>query len=240
MLINRPALPIKTIPAPPRLARRCRHRISLALAALVLAIAALAAPDFTDLAQRALVRFGTSGQSAVLAWQRLVQSAGALGEEDKLRQVNGFFNRQIRFDDDQTIWQRQDYWATPLETLGVGAGDCEDFSIAKYITLRMLGVPAERMRLIYVRARIGGPDSALSQAHMVLGYYSTPSAEPLVLDNLISDIRPASRRSDLFPIFSFNGQGLWVGNARDSSADPTARLSRWRDLLVRMRADGLE
>jgi hypothetical protein len=74
---------------------------------------------------------------------------------------------------------------------------------------------------------------------MVLGFYPQPSDEPLILDNLISSVRPASQRPDLSPIFSFNNNGLWVGGASASSADPTARLSRWRDVLDRMRQEGL-
>ena len=121
-----------------------------------------------------------------------------------------------------------------------GAGDCEDFAIAKYASLLVAGVSSERLRLIYVRARIGGPQSSLSQAHMVVGYYPTPDAEPLILDNLVGEIRPAGRRPDLFPVFSFTSEGLWVQGATTSSADPTARLSRWRSVLQRMRDEGLE
>jgi predicted transglutaminase-like cysteine proteinase len=107
--------------------------------------------------------------------------------------------------------------------------------------LRALGIPAEKLRLVYVRARIGGPQSNLTQAHMVLAYYITPDAEPQVLDNLITDIRVASRRSDLTPIFSFNTEGIWAGadSSRTSSSDAT-RLSRWRDLLARAKAEGFE
>lgn len=88
-------------------------------------------------------------------------------------------------------------------------------------------------------ANIGAADSGISQAHMVLGYYPTPDAEPLVLDNLINDIRPAGRRPDLFPVFSFSDAGLWVAGASQSSADPTTRLSRWRDVLDRMSREGI-
>ena len=120
--------------------------------------------------------------------------------------------------------------------IGRGAGDCEDFSIAKYITLQMLGIGNDRLRLIYVRARIG---STTTVAHMVLGFYPQPTDEPLILDNLISSVRPASMRSDLAPVFSFNSAGLWVGGGTASMADPTTRLSRWRDVLDRMRQEGL-
>ncbi len=161
-------------------------------------------------------------------------------EPEQLKQVNRYFNRSTQFLDDPVVWQKKDYWATPLETFAKRAGDCEDFVIAKYFSLRMLGVPDEKLRLIYVRAKIGGPRSSLSQAHMVLGYFATPTAEPLVLDNLIGDIQPASTRTDLFPIFSFNSSGLWVQGATNASASSTERLSRWRDLVARLRAEGFE
>ena len=163
-----------------------------------------------------------------------------MAEPEQLKAVNRFFNRGIRFSDDPIVWRSKDYWATPLETFSKGAGDCEDFVIAKYLSLRLLGIPDEKLRLIYVRARLGGPNSSLTQAHMVLGYYETPTAQPLVLDNLIGDIQPASRRTDLSPIFSFNSSGLWVQGADRPSASSTERLSRWRDLVARLTEEGFE
>lgn len=120
--------------------------------------------------------------------------------------------------------------------LGKREGDCEDYSIAKYITLKELGVPGNKLRMIYVRARIGR--SQRTQAHMVLGYYQTSASEPLLLDNIIPSIRPASERDDLDPVFSFNSSGLWAGGSRESQADPLARLSRWQSVVDRMRDQG--
>lgn len=185
-------------------------------------------------------RYGSKAADIVAAWRRMMAEAADLPESEQLIRVNTFFNRQMLFEDDIVVWKERDYWATPLEFMGRQAGDCEDFSIAKYMTLRLLGVPAERLRLIYVRAQLGGPQSGITQAHMVLGYFASASEEPLVLDNLISEIRPAARRNDLFPVFSFNSDGMWVGGATASSADPTTRLSRWRDVLDRMRSEGLQ
>ena len=76
------------------------------------------------------------------------------------------------------------------------------------------------------------------QAHMVLAYYPTPNAEPLILDNLISDIRPASRRPDLVPVFSFQCRGFVARCGAASAGDPAARLSRWRDVLSKVKAEG--
>ena len=175
-------------------------------------------------------------------WRQLIDDSRALGTQDKLRRINEFFNRKIQFVDDIQVWGQADYWATPIETLAKGKGDCEDFTIAKYFTLRDAGMSNEQLRLIYVKARIGGPASNVTQAHMVLAYYPEPDAEPLILDNLITDIRPASRRPDLQPIFSFNNQGIWA--SQNASGVPGAtgvgRLTRWQDLLNRAKAEGFE
>lgn len=208
----------------------------LLLAVLVALGAAIAAPDLDKTQALALQRYGARAAETVVAWRRLIEESRALPEADKLDKVNAFFNRRMLFEDDIIVWQQQDYWATPLEFMGRGTGDCEDFSIAKYITLQMLGVGNDRLRLIYVRAKVG---STTSVAHMVLGFYPQPTDEPLILDNLISSVRPASMRSDLTPVYSFNNAGLWVGGGATSLADPTTRLSRWRNVLDRMRQEGL-
>ena len=102
-----------------------------------------------------------------------------------------------------------------------------------------MGMPISKLRLVYVRAQIGGPNGAV-QAHMVLAYYAAAGAEPLILDNLITEVRPASRRPDLVPVFSFNSEGLWQGVGPTAAGDPTARLSRWREVLAKARAEGFQ
>lgn len=162
--------------------------------------------------------------------------------DTKLKKVNEFFNRKVLYTDDQEAWGQSDYWATPMESLAKGKGDCEDYVIAKYFTLRNMNVPDTQLRLIYVKARIGGPSSQIQQAHMILAYYPTADGEPMVLDNLITDIRPASRRNDLVPIFSFNSQGVFAGTAANAALGPggTGRLTRWQDLLERARREGFD
>lgn len=187
--------------------------------------------------QVAQQRFGQAGSDAIEAWRSAVGGWRGLSEDEQLRRINEYFNRRIRFAEDSVVWSQADYWATPLETLARGAGDCEDFVFAKYFTLRELGVPEDRLRMTYVRAQVGGAGSSVSQAHMVLGYYPSPDAVPLVLDNLITEIRPASGRPDLVPVFSFNMQGVFVGGAAQATS-PVDRVSRWRELLLRMRSEG--
>ena len=180
------------------------------------------------------------GPKALAALQALRPLlTAALGQRDtvQLQAINDFFNRRVVFRDDLQVWGQIDYWASPLEMLGKGEGDCEDFALAKYFSLRAVGVAANKLRLVYVRAELGGPGGPV-QAHMVLAYYALPDAEPLILDNLISELRPASRRPDLTPVFSFNADGLWQGTGAQSAGDPLARLSRWRDVLAKVRAEG--
>lgn len=189
-----------------------------------------------------LQRYGGSPET-FRGWRQLIEDSRLLETQDKLRRVNAFFNRKIQFlYDDFQIWGQTDYWATPLETLAKGRGDCEDFTIAKYFTLLSAGMPNEQLRLIYVKARIGGPSSKVTQAHMVLAYYPTPDAEPLLLDSLITEIRPASRRPDLQPMFSFNSMGIWANPAAGGEPGRTGvgRLTRWQDLLNRAKAEGFD
>jgi predicted transglutaminase-like cysteine proteinase len=193
--------------------------------------------DLERLQQLITSRFGASQVPLLLDWQRMLGEGRSGPEMDRLRRVNDFFNRRIAFDDDMSVWGQSDYWATPAEVIGQGRGDCEDFSIAKYYSLIELGIPVSKLRLVYVKAVQTGPGGSFQQAHMVLAYYATPNADPLVLDNLNSQILPASRRSDLAPIFSFNSAGLWQGTGNQSSK---SNLSRWQDLLARARTEGFQ
>lgn len=182
-------------------------------------------------------RFGPGASVALRDWQKMLGDTGKASESEKLKRVNDFFNRRLQFDDDIVIWGQADYWATPLETLGKNQGDCEDFAIAKYYSLLQLGVPVSKLRMVYVRAKLNRPTGPALQAHMVLAYYPTPNGDPLVLDNLKPDIRPASTRGDLTPIFSFNSEGLWHGTSNQAGK---SNLSRWQDLLQRARSEGFE
>lgn len=223
--------------------RQVLTRIDLFTSICMLAFSvslAVAGVEIDRMLLQAGQRYGDAGTASVMAWRDLLTKAAGQSDAVKLRQVNDFFNRRIRFGEDIDIWGKQDFWATPLEVLGRAQGDCEDFAIAKYATLKLLGIPAEKLRLTYVKVRIGGPQSSLVQAHMVLSYYPAPDDEPLVLDNLISDIRPASGRADLTTIFGFNAEGLWVGGATPRATSASQRLSKWQSVLARMREEGIE
>lgn len=196
--------------------------------------------NFDQLQQTAARRYGPQGGNAIRDWQKALSDSVSAGEMEKLRFINAYINGRVTFVDDQITWRVNDYWATPLESLGRAQGDCEDYTIAKYFSLKHLGVPVSKLRLTYARARIGGPASTITQAHMVLAYYSSPDAEPLILDNLISEIRPASRRADLAPVFSFNSEGVWMAGGQPQPTGGSSGLTRWQDLLTRMKSEGFD
>jgi predicted transglutaminase-like cysteine proteinase len=212
----------------------------LVLLCLLVCGVAISAVDLDKMQSLALSRYDSYTVDTVVEWRDMIEDIKPLPEEKKLIAVNDFFNSRIKWVQDIDNWGQNDYWATPLETMARRKGDCEDFSIIKFVTLLLAGVEMEKLRITYVKAQTGGAYGTNYIAHMVLAYYPTPSADPLILDNMVDSVRPASRRPDLKPVFGFNSKGLWVGGAAaPSTKDPGAKLSRWRDLLQRMAADGL-
>ena len=205
---------------------------------LFFSVAGWIAADGLGLSEKLLSKisdvYGVAAKERLLKWQSVVYDNANLDEAGKLEAVNDFFNTNARFVNDIDHWKINDYWATPVEFLSTNGGDCEDFSIAKYFTLKEMGVPVEKMRIMYVKA------IELNQAHMVLTYYETPDAEPVILDNLINEIKLASKREDLVPVYSFNGDGLWVSKERGKGlrVGSSKRISLWRDLGLRIKAQG--
>lgn len=218
------------------LSRRAPKRLLAYLLALLLGGAVLAAVDLDKMESLANSRYGPNTARTVADWRSTIESIKSLPDQQKVERINKFVNSRVRWVEDIDNWGQKDYWATPLETLARQAGDCEDFSILKYVSLLLAGIDVDKLRITYVKANMNGQ----SIAHMVLAYYDTPTSEPKILDNIIDMVRPASSRTDLKPVYGFNSNGLWVGGAaKPQVKDPGAKLSRWRDLLQRMAADGL-
>ncbi|MGP1675586.1 MAG: transglutaminase-like cysteine peptidase [Burkholderiales bacterium] len=199
-------------------------------------------------------KFGQSSKRRIGDWQAFVRSipaeqrAGSDLEQVKLvrtfaaeqrqrsgsdlellNSVNEFFNG-VTYVSDQAQWRVEDYWASPAEMLASNGADCEDYSIAKYFALKELGVPIERLRITYVKA------VRLNVAHMVLAYYSAPSADPLILDNLEHWVRPASERDDLVPVYSFNDEDVLLvrQGQPDARAGSSSQIRLWRGLLDKL------
>ncbi|NRA82510.1 MAG: transglutaminase-like cysteine peptidase [Gammaproteobacteria bacterium] len=179
--------------------------------------------------------YGSRAAKRGRAWFKIMAQSGELTEREKLKKVNRFFN-MFRFIDDIKLWGLKNYWATPVEFIGVNGGDCEDYSIAKYFTLLEIGIPEQKMRITMVKA------IKLNQYHMVLAYYDTPSSIPLILDNLDGEIKPATKRTDLLPVYSFNGTQLWLNKekGRGVLAGNSSRLKRWNNLRERLNSTKLK
>lgn len=198
--------------------------------------------DRLDLSDKVLSfvekKYGVAAHKRVTDWKRLMESNRNKSDTEKLELVNQFFN-QIPFVSDADHWGKEDYWATPIEMLATNGGDCEDFAISKYFTLVQMGVPIRNLQITYVKAMNWNP---INQAHMVLAYYPTQDAVPVILDNLIPEIRSASLRKDLTPVYSFNGEGLWLAKERGlgKNVGGSDRIKLWNELTSRIgrEADG--
>lgn len=212
----------------PAISRSC-FRLAILLPLLLAASLASAIQLDDRLMNWVLEQYGPAAHQRLEDWQYLHTLIRKAPVDRQLEMVNRFFNR-AEFVDDIDHWGEKDYWATPVELLSTNGGDCEDFAIAKYLTLKAIGVPDEQLRVVYVKSL------ELDQAHMILAWYRTPGAEPLILDNLTNDIKPATQRTDLEPVYSFNGEGLWRNKSTGEHAriGDASELERWRDLNRRL------
>ena len=177
-------------------------------------------------------KFGKESRKRLTDWVDLIANNKQKSDQEKITLANDFFN-QLLFVSDLDHWSVVDYWATPFEMLSTGGGDCEDYSIGKYFTLLSMGVSIDKMKITYVKATGHGLQNA---AHMVLTYYASPSAMPVVLDNLNPEIKPADQRPDLVPVYSFNGDGLWLAKERGEGKSVAGgnKIKMWQDMMTRM------
>ncbi|ACZ11822.1 transglutaminase-like cysteine peptidase [Sulfurospirillum deleyianum] len=188
-----------------------------------------------EVLQKVEAKYGLYAKRRVESLNTLLASLQGSSEGEKLEKVNAFFN-QMQFVSDQMLWKQKDYWATRMEFLGKGAGDCEDFVIAKYFTLKQLGVPTTKLFFTYVKA------VKFQQAHMVLTYYETPKSVPLVLDNINFQILHATKRKDLIPVYSFNGDALYLAKQQGLGQIVPSGMQKnkkWFELVDKIRREEL-
>ena len=118
---------------------------------------------------------------------------------EKLELTNTFLNN-IPWIADPDLWKREDYWATPYETLTTFGGDCEDIAIGKYAMLRLMGIPDDALGFAYVETRD-------KERHMVLLYKENESSPAYVLDNYVPEVKTGPERRDLLAIYVFQNDG---------------------------------
>jgi hypothetical protein len=134
----------------------------------------------------------------------LLESAKGKPEREIIRLVNSGANRLIRYASDQRAFRREDYWASPFESLK-NRGDCEDFAILKYVSLRELGFSEDRLRIVVLN------DTLRGLGHAVLSVRF--DNEILVLDNQISRPTPHFLLKHYKPVYSLNAHGRWINLA---------------------------
>ena len=173
------------------------------------------------------------GAKAVASWLCL---RGPLppAERDKLTLVNDFWNRSVMSGEDSVIWGQPDYWATPLESLGKGAGDCEDYVIGKYSPCWPWACrPTSCASSTSAPASAARPAARRSPTWCwVTTKRPTQCTAGAGQPDLDDPARHAAPRPDA-------GVQLQRRRGLDKPAAPVDRPSRWRDLLQRMEREGI-
>jgi hypothetical protein len=153
--------------------------------------------------------------AAASRWQAMRGYAASLPLTHRIGMVNTMFNN-FQFRPDRELHGVDDVWDAPLEFVARGAGDCEDFAIAKYFMLLQAGIDARDLRLGYALYTADGKSADLTapagprRAHIVALYHGGGHADdPLVLD-LISEVAPLSARSDLRLVFDFDHRATYA------------------------------
>ena len=175
-------------------------------------------------------KYGKKSYGRLVLWDKMITKSKKSKTLKKLKLVNDFFNT-IKYMRDIRHWKKNDYWATPMEFSGTGAGDCEDYAIAKYFTLLKVGIPEEKLRIAYVK--LLRKKTKFEEAHMVLTYYHKPNATPIILDNVNKRLKLATKRKDLKLIYSFNAGGLYKAKNKGKKQTKvgTNKLTKWKDLI---------
>ena len=158
--------------------------------------------------------YAVSSSKAVRAWQAMIRDNRRARQIDQLKTVNNFIN-QWRYRADKQNYQTNDYWASPAEFFN-RSGDCEDYAIAKYVTLRQLGFLAEQLRLVVVK------DLSQNQAHAVLAAYV--DGEVYILDNINRRVRAQVEVTEYAPYYSVNEQARWAHAAVPAKVASAAGL----------------
>ncbi len=178
-------------------------------------------------------KYGSKAYKRVVLWDNLLNKSKKLSSLKKLKNINDFFNK-IKYKRDKAHWKKKDYWASPFEFMGTGAGDCEDYAIAKYFSLIKLGIPENKLRITYVK--LLRRRTKYEEAHMVLTYFHKPNSTPIVLDNVNKKLKLSTKRRDLKPVYSFNANGLWQAKNKGRSSLKVGKnnLKNWKSMMRRI------
>lgn len=216
--------------------RGARLWLSLVLSLVTLPAAALTyfAGFDNAMVQRFSARFGNEARQRLNHWRERIstQLQREMTDLERLELVNRLANG-VPYADDRAHWGQDEYWATPAEFVASDGGDCDDYAITKYFALIELGMAPDKLRITYVRALYARGISH----HMVLAYYAQPDAEPLILDNLVNEIRSAEQRPDLLPVLSFNDAEAWLERGAQKRKVGVGAIRQWSGVRQRMKLE---
>ena len=121
-----------------------------------------------DMVQLALCDGDRAGcvSPAALRLLALVDTARLREGRARLGEINRAVNLAIRAASDESLHGETDLWASPLTSFDRGAGDCEDYAIAKFAALRLAGIAADDLRILIMRDTVRGEDHAVAAARL--------------------------------------------------------------------------
>lgn len=142
------------------------------------------------------------GGSEIQSWKNDIHKfSKKRTKKETLIAVNNYVNKKVQYRTDDKVWNKSDYWASPAETFAKGLGDCDDYAIAKYFTLKQLGFSEKDMRLVVLK------DKSKNEIHAVLAVKN--GASYYILDNQLKDVTPSLSITSYEPIYSINNASWW-------------------------------
>jgi len=128
---------------------------------------------------------------AALQLLAIVDNARARDGRARLGEINRAINLAIRPMSDLAQYGEIDVWSSPLDTFATGAGDCEDYAIAKFVALRLAGVPADDLRIVVMRDTVNGEGHAVAMARLEQHWLTLDNRRmAMVEDTDVRNIRP--------------------------------------------------
>ncbi len=133
-------------------------------------------------------------------WDTMLEKLQGKDRMTQIDTINRYMN-QSRYIIDPVNWGVPDYWETPGQFF-IREGDCEDYAITKYMSLKRLGLDPKKMRIVVLQ------DLNLNIAHAVL--IIQINGKNLVLDNQIEKVVEAKTIRHYKPFYSINEEAWWL------------------------------
>jgi predicted transglutaminase-like cysteine proteinase len=143
---------------------------------------------------------------SIADWLAFLETLRNQDRTTQMTEVNSFLNRH------PYVLDKLNYWETPRE-FAVFDGDCKDYAIAKYFSLRYLGWSEDELRVVVVQ------DLNLRVAHAVLAVYTDGTI--LILDNQVRQVVRADSIRHYLPYYSINESSWWLHKSDPTLPRPT-------------------